>query len=213
GTRLNSPNDLVYRSDGTLYFTDPPFGLPKVYEDPGKELPYSGVFSVSNGALKLVGTDLAGPNGLAFSPDEKFLYVDNWDEKRKVVMRYDVRPDGSLANGIVFFDMTGAPGAEALDGLKVDHRGDLYASGLDGQFRSRDVDRERRAKPLDLLGAVAGPDEEVVRQLRQALPQRRRVERARARVRELAQPERGMEPPDTRTGACRAASRARGARP
>ena len=132
GKRLNSPNDLVYRSDGTLYFTDPPFGLPKVYEDPGKELPYSGVFSVSNGALKLVGTDLAGPNGLAFSPDEKFLYVDNWDEKRKVVMRYDVRPDGSLANGIVFFDMTGAPGAEALDGLKVDQRGDLYVSGPGG---------------------------------------------------------------------------------
>ena len=85
GKRLNSPNDLVYKSDGALYFTDPPFGLPKFFDDPRKELPYSGVFRVSADGtqVRLVTTDLKGPNGLAFSPDEKYLYVDNWDDKRK----------------------------------------------------------------------------------------------------------------------------------
>jgi gluconolactonase len=132
GKRLNSPNDLVYKSDGALYFTDPPFGLPKFYDDPRKELPYSGVFRLANGRLQLVSKDLIGPNGLAFSPDEKYLYVANWDPKKKIVMRYEVNADGSLANGRVFFDMTNAPGEEALDGLKVDRRGNLYVSGPGG---------------------------------------------------------------------------------
>ena len=132
GKRLNSPNDLVYRSDGTLYFTDPPFGLPKVYDDPRKELPFSGVFCLCQGKLRLVSKDLLGPNGLAFSPDEKFLYVDNWDVKKKVVMRYEVKSDGTLSEGRVFFDMTGAPGEEALDGMKVDQSGNLYVSGPGG---------------------------------------------------------------------------------
>jgi gluconolactonase len=132
GKRLNSPNDLVYRSDGALYFTDPPFGLPKVYDDPGKELPYSGVFLLKDGKLQLVSTDLAGPNGLAFTPDEKGLYVDNWGDRKKVILRYDVAADGTLAHGRVFFDMTAAPGDEALDGLKVDRAGNVYVSGPGG---------------------------------------------------------------------------------
>jgi gluconolactonase len=132
GRRLNSPNDLVYRSDGALYFTDPPFGLPRVYDDPRKELPYSGVFRLKDGRLTLLSNDLRGPNGLAFSPDERLLYVTNWDEKAKVVMRYDVTADGALANGRVFFDMTGAPGDEALDGVKVDRAGNLFVSGPGG---------------------------------------------------------------------------------
>jgi gluconolactonase len=132
GKRLNSPNDLVYRSDGALYFTDPPFGLPKVYDDPRKELSFSGVFRVADGTVQLLATDLLGPNGLAFSPDERFLYVGNWDVKRKVVMRYRVEQDGTLSNGEVFFDMTSAPGEEALDGLKVDEKGNLYVSGPGG---------------------------------------------------------------------------------
>jgi gluconolactonase len=132
GQRLNSPNDLVYRSDGALYFTDPPFGLPKAFDDPRKELPSSGVFCLIGGELKRVSTDLAGPNGLAFSPDERYLYVGNWDPAKKVVMRYEVRPDGSLAAGRVFFDMTGAPGDDAIDGIKVDQRGNLYVSGPGG---------------------------------------------------------------------------------
>ncbi len=132
GKRLNSPNDLVYKSDGALYFTDPPFGLPKFYDDLRKELPYSGVFRLADGKLELLSTDLRGPNGLAFSPDEKYLYVANWDVERKIVMRYEVNPDGTLSNGRVFFDMTGAPGEEALDGLKVDEEGNLYVSGPGG---------------------------------------------------------------------------------
>jgi gluconolactonase len=132
GKRLNSPNDLVHRSDGTLYFTDPPFGLPKFFENPRKELPYSGVFSLLNGKLQLVATDLKGPNGIAFSPDEKYLYVTNWDEQKKVVMRYESNHDGTVSNGKVFFDMTSTPGEDALDGMKVDQRGNLYVSGPGG---------------------------------------------------------------------------------
>ena len=132
GKRLNSPNDLVYRSDGTLYFTDPPFGLPKFHDDPRRELPFTGVFSLSNGMLRLLSTDLTGPNGIAFSPDEKYLYVTNWDVKKKVVMSYEANADGTLSNGTVFFDMTSAPGEEALDGLKVDQQGNLYVSGPGG---------------------------------------------------------------------------------
>jgi gluconolactonase len=150
GKRLNSPNDLVYRSDGTLYFTDPPFGLPKFFEDPRKELPFSGVFCVRNGQLMLVTTDLDGPNGLAFSPDERFLYVDNWDIKRKIIMRYEVRPDGSLTNGRVFFDATDEPGEDAWDGMKVDQRGNLYLSGPGGLWF---ISAEGKH-----LGTIIGPE-------------------------------------------------------
>jgi gluconolactonase len=132
GKRLNSPNDLVYRSDGTLYFTDPPFGLPKFFDDPGKELPVSGVYSVYHGRLQQIATDFTGPNGIAFSPGEKYLYVTNWDEKKKAIMRYEALPDGTLANGKLFFDMTAAPGEDALDGMKVDQQGNLYVSGPGG---------------------------------------------------------------------------------
>jgi gluconolactonase len=132
GRRLNSPNDLVYRSDGTLFFTDPPFGLPRHHSDPRRETSHSGVYSVRDGTVRLVSTNFSGPNGLAFSPDETFLYVGNWDDQRKVVLRHPVNADGTLEAGELFFDMTSAPGADAIDGIKVDQRGNLYVSGPDG---------------------------------------------------------------------------------
>ncbi len=132
GKRLNSPNDLVYRSDGALYFTDPPFGLPMAFEDPAKELPFSGVYLLRDGRLTLLTTDLSGPNGIALSPDEKYLYVDNWDLQRKVLMRYEVNPDGTLASGKVFYDFTAEPEDVALDGIKVDQRGNIYVSAPRG---------------------------------------------------------------------------------
>jgi gluconolactonase len=143
GKRLNSPNDLVYRSDGALFFTDPPFGFPKFYKDSRKELPFSGIYSIYKGKLQLLSTELSGPNGIAFSPDEKYLYVGNWydanlytngkaDEKKIVVMRFEVNADATVSNGKVFFDMTGAKGEDAIDGIKVDQQGNLYVSGPGG---------------------------------------------------------------------------------
>jgi gluconolactonase len=138
GQRLNSPNDLVYRSDGALYFTDPPYGLPKFFDDARKQLPYSGVYCLLNGQLKLVSTDLKGPNGLAFSPDEKYLYVDNWDitdiHRTKVIMRYEVSADGMLKNGQVFYHMNDEPSDLALDGLKTDREGNLFVAGPDALY-------------------------------------------------------------------------------
>jgi gluconolactonase len=130
GRRLNSPNDLVYRSDGTLFFTDPPFGLPGMDDDPDRELDFSGVFMLApGGELTVVDDTLGGPNGIALSPDERFLYVGNWDLEAKVVVRYE------LATGArdVLFDMTGAPGEDAIDGIEVDPRdGQLYVCGPGG---------------------------------------------------------------------------------
>ncbi|MGA7934542.1 MAG: SMP-30/gluconolactonase/LRE family protein [Kovacikia sp.] len=150
GKRLNSPNDLVYRSDGALFFTDPPFGLPKVFEDARKELTYSGVYCLNNGKLKLLSKELSGPNGIAFSPDEKYLYVGDWDEKHKVVMRYEVNPDCSLANGTVFYDMTKAPGEDAIDGIKVDRQGNVYVSGPGGLWILSPQGKH--------LGTIIGPE-------------------------------------------------------
>ena len=134
--RFNSPNDLVFKSNGDLYFTDPPYGLPKLNEDPAKEIPFSGVYRVKpNGEVLLLTDELSFPNGLAFSPDEKRLYVAVSDPKQPVIMAYDLRLDGSLHNGSVFFDAaplvkpdrTGLP-----DGLKVDRAGNLFATGPGG---------------------------------------------------------------------------------
>jgi gluconolactonase len=132
GKRLNSPNDLVYRSDGSLYFTDPPFGLPKVFDDSQKELSVSGVYRWKEGLITQLTTDLKGPNGIAFSPDEKYLYVSNWDPSKKYLMRYPVLSDGRLGKGILFFDMGRVSGEDALDGIKVDVKGNVYAVGPQG---------------------------------------------------------------------------------
>ena len=134
GKRLNSPNDLTYKSDGWLYFTDPPYGLPKQDEDPTKELDFNGVFRLSpdEKTLELLTPDQTRPNGIAFSPDEKTLYVANSDPGRKVWMAYDVQPDGKIANGRVFYDVTSETSEGLPDGLKVDTSGNIYATGPGG---------------------------------------------------------------------------------
>jgi gluconolactonase len=133
GRRLNSPNDLAYRSDGTLFFTDPPFGLPGGFADPDRELAFSGVFAVRDGEVTLLTDELQGPNGLAFSPDERFLYVGDWDPGHKAVVRYAIDAAGRrLGDGEVLCDLTAEPGEDAIDGLKVDTAGNLYVCGPGG---------------------------------------------------------------------------------
>ena len=136
GKRFNSPNDLVYRSNGDLYFTDPPYGLNGLDNSPHKELPYNGVFRLTaSGQLSLLTKDLNFPNGIAFSPDEKTLYVTVTDPAHAVVMAYEVNADGGIGNGRVFFDATslaheGKPGLP--DGMKVDKQGNLFVGGPGG---------------------------------------------------------------------------------
>ena len=131
GKRFNSPNDLVFAKDGALYFTDPPYGLAKQDDDPAKEITFNGVYRLANGRVQALVRDLNRPNGLAFSPDFKILYVNNSDAAKNLVMRYDVAADGTLANGRVLADLTSK--VEGLaDGLKVDAKGNIYTTGPAG---------------------------------------------------------------------------------
>jgi len=135
GKRLNSPNDACYRSNGDLYFTDPPYGLEGNENDPAKEIPFQGVYRLPvDGELKLLTAELSRPNGIAFSPDEKKLYVANSDPERAIWMVYDVLPDGSLEGGKVFYDATNKVGQEKglPDGLKVHRKGYVFATGPGG---------------------------------------------------------------------------------
>jgi len=131
GKRFNSPNDLVFAKDGALYFTDPPYGLARQDDDPAKELAFNGVYRFANGRVQPVVRDLTRPNGLAFSPDYKTLYVNNSDPAKNLVMRYDVAADGTLVNGRVFADLTSKIDGLA-DGLKVDAKGNVYTTGSGG---------------------------------------------------------------------------------
>jgi gluconolactonase len=133
GKRLNSPNDAVYKSDGSLYFTDPPYGFPAEDKDPKKELKFNGVYRLNpDGKLILLTKELTRPNGLGFSPDEKFLYVANSDAARKVWIKYTVRPNGTLGEGKLFFDVTANTADGLPDGLKLDVNGNLYGTGPGG---------------------------------------------------------------------------------
>jgi gluconolactonase len=135
GKRLNSPNDLVLKSNGDLYFTDPPFGLPKAAADPSKELSFQGVYRLSKeGQLTLLTKEVSAPNGIAFSPDEKTLYISNADPQRAVWLAFEVKSDGTLGNSRLFFDGTAwvRPGNGVPDGMKVDRRGNLFAAGPGG---------------------------------------------------------------------------------
>jgi gluconate transporter len=136
GKRFNSPNDLVFHGNGDLYFTDPAYGMEKQWDDPKRELPFAGVFRVSarGGTVTLLTRDMTRPNGLAFSPDERRLYVAQSDEAAAIWRVFDVKPDGTIENSRVLFDSTpmvktrqGLP-----DGLKIDTEGNLYATGPGG---------------------------------------------------------------------------------
>jgi gluconolactonase len=131
GKRLNSPNDLVYKSDGSLYFTDPPSGLRDGDKNPQKELPFEGIYRLSKkGELTLLAKDFVRPNGIAFSPDEKYLYVN--DTVRKIIVRFEVQPDGGVANPKTITDMNSDTAPGAPDGMKVDKQGNIYCTGPQG---------------------------------------------------------------------------------
>lgn len=135
GKKLNSPNDATYDSQGNLYFTDPPYGLENQAEDTTKELEYQGVFLFkTNGQIVLLSDKLSRPNGIALSPDESFLYVANSDPKNPIWMQYNVKSDGTVDDGKVFFDAT--PFTETHkglpDGLKVNDEGFIFATGPGG---------------------------------------------------------------------------------
>jgi gluconolactonase len=160
GKRLNSPNDIVVKSDGSIYFTDPPYavqpstpGMPRPADwwtkpIPGKEQPCNGVYRLTpDGTLHLLVEDFALPNGLAFSPDEAVLYID--DSAHKHIRAFDVRPDGTLTNSRILLDMASEdPGVP--DGLKVDLQGNVFSTGPGGVWVCRS-DGER-------LGRIVLPE-------------------------------------------------------
>ncbi len=150
GKRLNSPNDAVLRSNGDIYFTDPPYGLPQRENDRRRELDHFGVYRISksNGAVTLLTTELQRPNGIGFSPDEKTLYVAQSDPKNAIWMSFAVHSDGTLGKGSIFFDATSEVGKKPglPDGLSVDQQGNLWASGPGGIWILN-----KDGKPLGLI--------------------------------------------------------------
>jgi gluconolactonase len=135
GKRFNSPNDVVFHSNGDMYFTDPPYGMPKQFDDPAREIPFQGVFRRGrDGAVTLLTREMTRPNGLAFSPDEKLLYVAQSDSTAAIWRVFDVKPDGSLGASRVLFDATAmTKSLKGLpDGLKIDTEGNLFATGPGG---------------------------------------------------------------------------------
>jgi gluconolactonase len=130
GKRFGGPNDVVVKRDGAIYFTDTFGAFRQRDKDPRKELDFNGVYRWEDGKLTLVVKDMPAVNGLAFSPDEKYLYVNA--SRDNYVNRYDVNPDGSLANGKLFIDMRKETGRGITDGLRVDIRGNLYETGPGG---------------------------------------------------------------------------------
>jgi sugar lactone lactonase YvrE len=132
GKKLNSPNDVVVKSDGSIYFTDPPYGLTAEFGNLGEqELPFQGVYRLSadGKTLILLVDDFNKPNGLAFSPDESLLYIDDTDEAH--VRVFDVKPDGTITNGRVFVELKGTEEG-AVDGMKIDSEGNAYVTGPGG---------------------------------------------------------------------------------
>lgn len=138
GKRLNSPNDAVLHSNGDLYFTDPPYGLPRRYEDPRRELDFCGVYRLSkDGELTLLTDEMTRPNGIALSPDEKTLYVAQSDPEAAIWKAFPVNEDGTIGKGQVFHDATqaGKDGLPGLpDGMAVSESGHIFATGPGGVY-------------------------------------------------------------------------------
>lgn len=135
GMRFNSPNDGVYHSNGSLYFTDPPYGLPGRMEDPGKEIPFQGVYRLSpSGEVELLTDEFTRPNGIALSPDESKIYIANSDPEQAIWKVFDLDEEGKLANGRLWYDATHLiPNEKGLpDGLKVHGKGAVFATGPGG---------------------------------------------------------------------------------
>ncbi len=132
GSQLNSPNDAVYGSDGSLYFTDPPYGLEGLEASPMREFDFNGVYRLRpEGELELLVREQSRPNGIALSPDETTLYVANSDAEHKVWMAYDLDADGA-SNARVFYDVNDQTADGAADGMKVDMAGNVFATGPGG---------------------------------------------------------------------------------
>jgi gluconolactonase len=134
GKKLNSPNDAVFRSNGDLFFTDPPYGLPKNMEDSTKEIPFQGVYKATGGVLSLVTDSVTRPNGIAFFPGEKTLLVANSDPSKAIWYAFDILENDSVTNARVFYDATeNAKSEKGLpDGLKIDKQGNVFATGPGG---------------------------------------------------------------------------------
>jgi gluconolactonase len=140
GKRLNSPNDLTFMKNGDIYFTDPPYGLPKAMDDPAKELDFQGVYRLKpSGELTLLTKEMTRPNGIALSPDEKTLYVANSDPDLAIWKAFQVKEDGTLATpGKVIHDATADvkahPNKGLPDGMKVDQKGNIFATAVNGVY-------------------------------------------------------------------------------
>jgi gluconolactonase len=135
GKKLNSPNDAVYRSNGDLFFTDPPYGLLKNVDDSSKEIPFQGVYRVSaSGEIKLLTDSLTRPNGIAFMPGEKKLIVANSDPDKKVWYSFDLDANDSLINPRIFYSAQSSPATDKglPDGMKIDKNGNVFATGPGG---------------------------------------------------------------------------------
>lgn len=131
GKRLNSPNDLTVKSDGSIYFTDPPYGLSDQDNDAAKELSFNGIYRYKDGELFMLDSSMIRPNGIAFSPDERTMYVAQSEIDHKW-MKFTLDEQGNIVNAELFFDADDLEGKGTPDGLKVDSNGNLYCSGPGG---------------------------------------------------------------------------------